>query len=158
MRLAKSKLLEDSIKLLVEHFGVEQVQSALARVSTARSAEVTKKRKTNPIPSPQTIETLLAEIRVLDVNRFELLSDFDTRLKEGAVLPEAEDLRQFAQVIGIKELRGRSRRDLIRPTMLFLMAVEIARLRDMLSKAEGISEGTRRKGFSLLVDNLLKEG
>jgi hypothetical protein len=85
---------------------------------------------------------------------------FLTELKYTKVLPEAQDIRHFAQVIGIKEINGKSRKEMIPKLMRFLVEQPIERLKVDIETAPNISEQQRQQGFSVLTDKLLsdKEG
>ena len=84
-----------------------------------------------------------------------MLSEFLDTLKERTILPESQDIRHFAQLIGLKHVTGRSRKDMIPSLMRFLLDQPKERLWTDLRKARNISEQQRQKGFSLLTDKLL---
>jgi hypothetical protein len=85
------------------------------------------------------------------------LSNFYDRLKKQSVLPEAQDVRHFAQLIGLKRIEGKSRRDLIPRLMEFLVEVPLERLGPNIKSADTISDQQRQRGFSVLTDKLLGE-
>jgi len=86
-----------------------------------------------------------------------LLSEFLGHLKNREILPESQDIRLFAQLIGLKDIGGKSRRDMIPALMRFLLEQPTERLRIDLQNAANISEQQRQQGFSVLTDKLLGE-
>ncbi len=155
-----SSFLDEMILLLAREFGVERVRRALDRIpmdsGQATGGRQSPSTKPRPIASPSILETL-EELGKTDEGKHRLLVDFYKDLKGQKLLPESQDIRQFAQVIGLKEIDGKSRRDLIPKLMRFLVGQPTERLRVDLLKAAGISEGERQQGFSVLTDKLLNE-
>ena len=76
-------------------------------------------------------------------------------LKDRKLLPESQDIRQFAQIIGLKEIGGKSREDLVPKLMRFLIGEPTVRLQRDIQRAAGVSEEQRQQGFSVLADKLL---
>jgi hypothetical protein len=159
-RLSKSLLLEEQVGLLVRHFGLSKVQAALAKASpkAEKQSETpvlqTVSRAQRPI-RPTIVQSLEA-IRQTSPDKHRLLSEFLTQLKRRQVLAESQDIRQFAQLVGLKEISGKSRKDMIPKLMRFLLDLPIDRLRTDLQNASNISEQQRRMGFSVLTDKLLR--
>lgn len=154
-------LLEDTIQVLVRHFGADRVRAALSKISddleeSSQNEARSDSRRPNQ-PATPTIPHLLEELHKVDVVKFRLLADFYQKLREKRVLPEAQDIRHYAQLIGLKEIEGNSRRDLIPRLMRFLMEQTAESLQGDLQRAEGISEEVRQRGFSVLTDKLLGE-
>jgi hypothetical protein len=96
-------------------------------------------------------------IRQGNPEKHRLLAEFLNDLKDRKVLPESQDVRHFAQIIGLKDISGKSRKDMIPTLMHFLMEQPIERLRIDLQRASNISEHQRQQGFSVLTDKLLGE-
>ncbi len=153
------EFVEKAVGLLVAHFGVENVRAALAKVSPDSGKPsgippgltVGKSgRQSNP-----SILSILELLQQKDAEKHALLSDFYSRLKNGDVLRESQDIRQFAQLIGIKELRGKSRKDFIPTLMRFLLERPTADLKTDIDRAATVSEFQRQQGFSVLTDKLL---
>ncbi|MGH9431392.1 MAG: hypothetical protein ACRD3T_07600 [Terriglobia bacterium] len=155
----KSAFLEEEIDLLVKHFGIERVRRALAKVSI----EVDEKprvvsregapRGKRPIRANGA--NALESIRQAHPEKHRLLSDFLLRLKDRDILPESQDIRYFAQMIGLKEINGKSREDMLPKLIRFLMEEPIEKLRVDVEGAANISEQQRKMGFSVLTDKLL---
>ncbi len=161
---SKSLLLADEIDLLVRHFGIDRVRAALAKVSLAKASieddenlrVATRKdapRRQKPIRANGA--KALESIREIDPEKHRLLSGFLLRLNDRRVLPESQDIRLFAQMIGLKEISGKSRKDMIPKLMRFLVKQPVERLRNGIEGATNISEQQRRMGFSVLTDKLL---
>jgi hypothetical protein len=154
-------LLKDAVGLLVHHFGPERVQTALAAFS--RTEVDAARVEANVAPNrpigrrPISVASALEKIRHLDEQKYTIAAAFHRQLLEKTVLPESQDIRQFAQIIGLKGIKGKSRRDLIPPLMRFLIAEPLERLRVALAKAPGVSEQQRQRGFSILTDKLLSD-
>jgi hypothetical protein len=161
-RSSKSMLLEEEIALLVRHFGIERVRSALARLSIKSGEEP-------PAPAPKTVRprgqrpirattpNALEAVRESDPGKHRLLAEFLSRLKNRQILPESQDIRHFAQIIGLKDIGGKSRKALIPKLMRFLIDQPVERLTIGIESANNISEQQRQMGFSVLTDKLLNK-
>lgn len=157
----KSSFLEEAIGLLVQHFGVKRVRATLAKV-TIGSGEEPKKPPRKSVsrgrkPTRPTVANALKLIRESDPEKHRLLSEFHSNLKDHRVLPESEDIRHFAQLIGLKEIKGKSRKDMIPTLMRFLLEQPTDQLLIDLRSADNISEQQRQQGLSILTDKLLGE-
>jgi hypothetical protein len=148
--------------LLIRHFGADVVRSSLKR-------ELERQSNTHRImsrkPSPSTgkqqtttpVTVALALLRERDAVKYRLLEEFYFRLRRGTILPDSQDIRYFAQLVGIKSIEGKSRKDVIPRLMNQLIDVPIERLSAAIKEAEGISEQQRQRGFSVLTDKLIGE-
>src|SRR5260221_4935772 len=152
-------LLEESLSLLVRHFGFDQVQRTLLKVSDSavertkdKNPRASSKRNQQTNPS---ITNTLEKLRQEDDEKYRLLLDFYLQLKDRKILPESQDIRQFAQIVGLKEIRGKSRQDLIPQLMRFLVEQPKDRLQVDVKRAATVSEAERQQGFSVLTDKLL---
>ncbi len=158
-RPPKFSLLEEEIALLVRRFGIQRVRAALAKFSIEGDDEPhAPPRKTESIdkkPAQRTVVNILELIRRNHPEKYRLLSEFLSRLKDRQILPEAQDIRLFAQLVGLKEIRGKSRTDMIPSLMRFLIEQPYERLRSDLQSAGTISEQQRQRGFSVLADKLI---
>lgn len=152
-------LLEEQIALLVKHFGRRRVQAAIAKLVGGKNTEapaptarpnVYFRRLTGP-----PISNALGSIRDAEPQKYDLLSDFLVRLRARQILPEAEDIRYFAQSLGLKEIRGKSRKDMIPTLMRFLIDRDTDTLRVDIQHAATISQQERSQGFSVLTDKLV---
>jgi hypothetical protein len=158
--LSKSLLLAEELSLLVRHFGVQRVQVALAKISRSVGAE-----KVSVVPrkeahrSQKTTGTngthVLEAIREIHPEKYRLLSDFLLRLKNRQTLPASQDIRYFAQLVGLKEISGKSREDLLPKLIRFLMEQPTDKLQIAIESANNISEEQRKMGFSVLTDKLV---
>jgi hypothetical protein len=108
-------------------------------------------------PTRPTVADALELIRGSDPEKHRLLSEFLGHLKDRKILPESQDIRYFAHLIGLKDVGGKSRRDMIPRLMRFLLEQPTERLRIDLQSAANISEEQRQQGFSVLTDKLLGE-
>jgi len=159
-RRSPSTYLEHTLELLVEHFGAGRVRSALAKVSNGTEVgpgpthqrEMPKRREHEHPPS---ITETLEQLRHNDLQKHQLLSGFHARLKDKAVLPESQDIRHFAQLIGLKAIDGKSRKDMIPRLMRALLQRSNERLQSDIDAAATISEQQRQQGFSILTDKIL---
>jgi hypothetical protein len=154
-----SSYLKETIELLIYHFGEDAVLAALADVSThplkKRVKPLRKSNNKNQKPTTQTIAGALESIREQNPEKHRLLSEFLSDLAARRTLPQAEDIRYFAQGAGLKAIEGKSRKDLIPNLMRFLLTLSTDRVRSEIQKAAHISEEQRRQGFSILTDKLL---
>ena len=106
-------------------------------------------------PAHPNTANALASIRENDPQKHRLLSEFFVLLKHRRILPESQDIRYFAQLIGLKDVGGKSRREMIPALMRFLLEQPGGRLESDLEKANNISEQQRQMGFSVLTDKLI---
>jgi hypothetical protein len=70
-------------------------------------------------------------------------------------LPDSQDIRFFAHIIGLKEISGKSRKDMIPKLMRFLFAQSTEQIKKNIERAATVSEQQRQQGFSVLTDKLL---
>ncbi|MEI6153465.1 MAG: hypothetical protein WCQ90_05200 [Deltaproteobacteria bacterium] len=163
-RKSRLSFLEEEVGLLVQYFGADRVQTALSKVSNGTDETPEHQPRRQPAErdrkAKQSVMSMLERIRQVDEEKHRLLADFYTKLKDKKVLPESQDIRHFAQVIGIKEIAGKSRKDMIPKLMRFLVEQPTERLQVDIETAPNISEQQRQQGFSVLTDKLLgdKEG
>jgi len=163
-RKSSPTFLDDEVELLVKHFGVDRVRNALSKISNGVADAHERQARFQPpevdSPAIKSITITLEELRQIDTEKYRILDDFYLHLKNKKVLPESQDIRHFAQLIGLKEINGKSRKDLIPKLIRFLVEQPVAQLRTELEKAANISEQQRENGFSVLTDSLLgdKEG
>jgi hypothetical protein len=102
------------------------------------------------------VASTLEQLRPTDEEKHRLLTDFYSQLKDKKVLPESQDIRHFVQLIGLKEIAGKSRKDMIATLMRFLVEQPTERLQFDIDKAANVSEQQRQRGFSVLTDKLLE--
>jgi hypothetical protein len=158
-RSSRSLLLEEGLALLVRHFGMQRVRAALGKLpaegdkesnALPRTAVSRDQKQTRP-----TIASDLESIRDSAPDKYRLLCEFLSDLKSRKILPESQDIRHFAQLVGLKEIRGKSRADMIPKLMRFLLEQPVERLRIDIEGAANISEQQRQRGFSVLTDKLI---
>ena len=92
-----------------------------------------------------------------DEEKYDLLASFYDRLRNNEILLELQDIRYFAQIVGIKEITGRSRKEMMPRLMRILMQLPTDRIRAGIESAPSISETHREQGFSILADKLMGE-
>jgi hypothetical protein len=157
---ATSSFLEEALGLLVKHFGADRVMAALPqgpenlrKIAEPKAQGLSKpNRKANP-----TITVTLEKLRLTNEEKYNLLNTFYLNLKGSTVLPESQDIRQFAQNIGLKEIKGKSRKEMIPKLMRFLSEQSSEQIRTDISQAANVSEQQRKQGYSILTDKLLGE-
>jgi len=163
-RFSQSRFLEETLALLVAHFGAESVRAALARIAPIepqieqdKSQRVEAPREA--LPQKHTFDGALELLKDVDPAKYDLLRDFSSKLRARQVLVDSEDIRQFAQLAGLKDLphRDRGRRDLVPAVLKLLLDLPTDKLRSVLERVGEISEETRRQGFSVLTDKLVKD-
>lgn len=151
--------LEKEVGLLVEHFGLDRVRTALKKFSKGVVKPLQSNADRRSVPASRvispSINSTLEQIRTVDAERYSQLAEFYLRLKDGDVLPESQDIRHFAQLIGLKEIGGKSRKGLIPRLMRFLADQPLDQLQAAIEAASLVSEQQRRQGFSVLADKLM---
>ena len=100
---------------------------------------------------------MMEELRLKDDAKYHLLREFYTHLRDRKVLAESQDIRLFAQLLGQKEIGGKSRKEMIPRLMRLLIDRPMDRLQIEIKHAENISEQQRQQGFSVLTDKLLRD-
>ena len=158
-RPSRSRLLAEQIDLLVRHFGIQSVRAVIAKVPTSAEEKSRVATRRNTPRNKRSIRAnggnVVESIREIHPEKHRLLSEFLLRLKDRQILPESQDIRYFAQTIGLKEISGKSREDMLPKLMRFLMEQPIEKLRVDIEGASGISEHQRQMGFSVLTEKLL---
>src|SRR5437763_1405618 len=105
-RKSRLSFLEQGVGLLVQYFGVDRVRAALAKVSNgAVEASEREPRRRSAEPSHQanpSMTSMLEQLRQNDEEKHRLLTEFYAHLKDRWVLPASQDIRHFAQLIGLK--------------------------------------------------------
>jgi len=101
------------------------------------------------------VPSRLESIRESTPEKHHLLTEFFNLLKDRQILPESQDIKHFAQLVGLKNISGKSRKDMIPKLMHFLLEQPIERLRGDIHSARNISEVQRQKGFSILTEKLV---
>ncbi len=105
-RKSRQSVLDDMIGLLIKHFGLDRVQASLAKASSdAVRASEGQPRSGSSRPDLQanpTVTSMLEQLRQEDEEKYRLLAGFYTKLKDKTVLHESQDIRHFAQLIGLK--------------------------------------------------------
>jgi hypothetical protein len=160
-RRLPASFLTEQIGLLVLHFGADKVRAALANFSKDFVPLSSQKPPAGSVKAKEgsstSIPQMLSVCQRQDDQKYRLLSEFYTNLKNRSVLPESQDIRQFAQVVGLKDIRGKSRKDMIPRLMRFLLGQSTDKLVVGLRAAADVSEQKRRQGYSVLTDKLLGE-
>jgi hypothetical protein len=156
---SQTSFVEELVGVLVQHFGIDRVRAALAKLSNS-PVEPSQGRARRPSTRPghqghPSITSTLEQLRDTDAEKYRLLTHFYTALKDGRVLPESQDILQFAQIIGLKEIPGKSRKDLLPKLIRFLIDQSTERLQAQINSAPAVSEEQRQQGFSILTDKLL---
>ena len=106
-RSSETKLLEDTLRVLVGSFGAKRVQLTLARVVPAAVPPTANPHNGHAREKATvTTKSLLDELEASDPERFAAIGAFADALRDRRVLRESEDLRQFAQIAGLKALKG----------------------------------------------------
>jgi hypothetical protein len=160
MTPTSKKFLDEILMLLARHFGEKDLRAAIDRVSAKLNAEGRMPIRSAATPLPRIVfppvHIMLESIKEREPEKHRLLIRFFDDLRNRKVLIDSQDIRYFAQMIGIKEIRGKSRKDVIPKLMFFLLDLPTSTLRQTLRNANDISEQQRQKGFSVLADKLLK--
>lgn len=154
---SRTRYLEEQLRLLVNQFGCDKVQRAFAKIRPDDNNVRKEPPRNNGVKhhSRSDLRSLMETLRARDSVRHELLSDFRKKLEARIILPESQDLLLFAQVVGLKELPGKARRDMIPRLLAFLTTVSNEKLDQAFERAKDISADQRSKGFSVLTDKLL---
>ena len=108
---SRQSLLTEQISVPVRHFGIECVRKAVAKVPHEDGEELRRPARKNGARSqgrirPNGTSNIIESVRETNPEKHRLLSEFLQRLKGRQVLPESQDIRHFAQIIGLKEMSG----------------------------------------------------
>jgi hypothetical protein len=159
---SKSSYLNETVGLLIKHFGGDKVRLAVSK-ALGETPQKTTSPKSRPISgfiehNRPTIASALDDLRESQTEKYELLAAFYEKLKRGDVLRESQDIRNFIQFFGVKQIDGKSRKEAIPNLMRLLLSTPIEQLRQRIRMADGISHDERRRGFSVLTDKLVGRG
>jgi hypothetical protein len=158
MKPGRSGFLDQLVDALVAEFGADAVRESLARWDAAVKVKPVAPAPTATKPSsPSRLRFVdeLKQIRANDPERADVLDEFHRALLDRYVLAQVQDIVHFAQNSGLKELRGKDRRELIPRLMRFLAQQPTEQLRVLRAQAMEVSEAQRAQGFSVLTDKLL---
>lgn len=157
-RPLKQSLLAEQVELLVKHFGADRVRSALAKASSVGQAPYLPAggngQKRERLQRGTSLH-LIESVRESRPETSKLLHAFFLRLQNRDVLPTSEDIRHFSQRIGLKEIGGKRREDMLLTLIRFLIDQPLEKLRADIEDASGISEHQRQMGYSILTEKLL---
>ena len=191
-RFSKSSYLEDTIAVLIQHFGAEAVRAALENAPGNQVKRPAAKHSERPPVLTQTdvaptiehdpafpieirdqresahteedaklgrlpILDVLESIRKADPSKYNILDEFFMKLKDRKVLPEPLDIQYFAQILGIKDIGGKNRKEMISTLLRFMTERPIDSLVKDVERAGNISGRQRQQGFSILADKLLSD-
>lgn len=142
--------IERILAVLIDLFGREAVAETLEAFGASEHGKTPlwhnhKKAEHGKTPFHSTHEQF-AEMRI-----------FLDGLRSGELLPEAEDVRQFANIAGIKRLQGKSRRDLLKNLLRAMDKIASEQIIGLLREAPYIKAAVRRDGFAVLTDKLLED-
>ena len=155
--------LENQIGLLAEHFGTNAVRSAVKKVlgEDSKTTRLPTPSTGSHLPrahkfaKPPTVAESIESLRDRDTQKHRLLRDFYKELSDKQVLPDPQDIRHFTQMVGLKGLTGKSRKELVPRLMFRLLDQPTDWLHLNLPGAKNISEHQRQQGFSVLTDKIL---
>jgi len=153
--------LEKVLKTLIDRFNIDSVQNAFDQLKNTSNNEVSppqkdKKDKPKRVKRNSVLE-IIDSLKESDINKHNTLTDFYKKLKSNMVLREAEDIRYFSHIIGMKEISGKSRNELVSSLIRFLSTINLSELIEMIKKSENISSNQRQSGFGILTDRLLRD-
>jgi hypothetical protein len=137
------------ISALVHRFGLGPVLRVLEALEPRKVRGARNSPSRAPRPGKRSLAGLTAEQR-------RLLVPFRQSLAERELLPSSEDLRRFAELAGLKELRGKDRRTLLSRLLAHLATLSPRFLEELLPRAATISERERREGYSVLTEKLVR--
>jgi hypothetical protein len=163
-RMRLDEYVREALVLLVRLCGIDAVRDALSEIERPHDPSDTalqgKGREATGGPTPNAprswVPRAIVPLEQAEPQKFEMLKSFFTMVESGDLLPEAEDVRRFAENLGLKELRGSKRRELISKLGDPMSALSIERIQQLVGQAKGISANERRKGYSILTDKLLE--
>lgn len=150
---ARDEYVKQALRALVAFVGLDAVKTALADIEGA-AARSTTRRSDRPaaVPLPKAI----VDLQQNDPERFAILRPFFERIGAGELLRQSEDVRRFAEELGVKQLSSKRRRDLVAQITPTLATFPIHELAALLHRAESISEEERVQGYSVLTDRILR--
>lgn len=146
--------LRNMVQVLVAQYGEERVLNAVSAAGKGDGKEKahgqSTRRKVGLVGA-----TVLDGLEMSDPAKFVVLREFLVRLNDRTVLPDSQDIRQFASTAGLKAIEGKGRKEMIPNLLRGLVAQPLEVLKDRIALASGISEERRQLGFSVLTDKLM---
>lgn len=153
--------LAEALMALVRFYGIDRLKQELDTISkqceqfpapTNQQININTARP----PKQKSLPKVITEISEREPEKGKLLENFFQKIVSASLLPEAEDVRRFADLVGIKKLKGKSRNELITKLANELVPLDLRRLENLLPQADGISSAQRREGYSILTDTLMQ--
>ncbi len=140
-----------SVLSIIESVPQEEVLiailSLLSRLeSSTKNNEVKRQKKTSPL------ETL----KEVSPGQYTLLKDFKSRLLNREALPEAKDLRELLEEIGIKYVSGNRREQNIKLIIDNLSNVPFERVQKIIDNISSSTKSPSDNDFGILADAILK--
>ncbi len=160
-QITAENYLAEALMALVRFYGIDRIKQELDAISkqgeqfpapTNRQDRIDTARSPKPKPLPKVV----IEISEREPEKGKLLENFFQKIISAILLPEAEDVRRFADLVGIKKLKGKSRNELITKLANELVPLDMRSLENLLPQADGISSAQRREGYSILTDTLMQ--
>jgi hypothetical protein len=164
--MEKAEFLEHQLRILVDYFGRSRVRRTLEKLlreSTDADEPSIREERTGTgsgtgTASPRNnFDAELRKLKEADPVHHEVFARFAAQLRHAEVLKDAQDIRQFASVVGLKGIQGQSRRELVAALLPSLLVLPRDVLISAVERVQDISERVRRQGFSVLTDKLVND-
>jgi hypothetical protein len=159
-RIRQEEFLRESLLLLVRLCGLDAVRSALSALDDQAAQIDATAGAAKQVPSPTVPRTwvprAVATLQETEPDKYAVLRAFFSTVESGELLPESEDVRRFAESLGLKQVHGTKRRELIAKLADPMVLLTVERIRELVDQAKKISAQERNKGYSILTDKLLE--
>jgi hypothetical protein len=129
--------IQGAVRLLEEQ-GSDS--SLLAYIRNRKQSSPARRRTRKAKPIEEQRSKAVIELEQKDPEKYQVLSEFDSLLRKGSVLPAVDDIRKFGESLSKNFSGGSSRRELISKLMALLVDRPMDELRGLLKAT--LSTGT----------------
>jgi hypothetical protein len=131
---SESEILE-AIKLLEHQGSASALLDYLAGQRTADYPSKTKRSSRKKKPLNEQRSRVVIELENKEPEKFRLLSEFDSLIREGKILPELEDIKRLGEQLSKSFAPKNSRRDAISKLIGLIAKRPIDEIRPIVSEA-----------------------
>lgn len=131
---SESEILQ-AVRLLEEYGTSSALLEYLAGRVISSSNENDKVSRTKNKPIDEQQSRAVIELNGKDPDKYELLSEFDTLIRKGTVLPEVDDIKRLGRKISKDFVAKKSRREAISALMTVMAELPLNEIKDIFSSS-----------------------
>lgn len=124
-----------AVRLLEEQGTASAVLAHLAGRKAANHPTKKKRLRNSRTPLKDQKSRAILELQETDPEKYQLLSEFDSLLREGKILPELEDIKRLGEQISKDFAPRNSRRDVVNQLTSLMARRPVDEIRGFISKS-----------------------